>query len=396
MHVLVTVHPAHSHLNPTVGIARELQQRGHRVAYTANRLFAPVVSAQGFAVVEAGLTYTINRLDDHFPQRTAYPVTDRDDWDVGVLFPTLAPPKLLADIRPYVEADPPDVIIRDQFEFGGYLLGELYGIPHVTVNISPAWPMAWGFFERHLYAPLHRLRAEHDLPPDNQLESLFRYLRLDTSPPFFLPPDAPNPPTAHAFNQFKVPDNGRRSPPGWLDELPYARSVLVTLGGVWNQSDALLRLLIDSVVDREVNVIVAMGREVTLSGYPDHVRIEAYVPFADLLPHLSAAAFHGGFVSFLTMMSAGIPVVINPVGADHAITGRLAEGLGTGLSLMPDERTPAALRQAVGRVLTEDGFRRKAQDTARRMEELGGVRHAADLIERVAQTKAPLHSDQPG
>ena len=88
----------------------------------------------------------------------------------------------------------PDVIVRDEMDFGSAVAAERLGLPHAAVIVLAAG----GLVRPDVVGePLDALRAEHGLSPDPALAMLHRYLAIAPFPASFRNPAATLPSTAH-------------------------------------------------------------------------------------------------------------------------------------------------------------------------------------------------------
>ena len=83
------------------------------------------------------------------------------------------------------------------------------------------------------------------------------------------------------------------------------------------------------------------------------------MPQSRLLPHSAAFVSHGGSGALLGGLNAGVPMLAIPQGADQFLNAETIVEHGLGLRLLPDELSPAAVRDAV-RELVDDGRYRDA------------------------------------
>lgn len=333
-------------------VARALQKRGHDVTFATGQSVIPFIEDRGFAAIAAPNDFT----EEQQIERARLPLKERGAYDIGYHFATYSPPLMLKTLQPIIDNNPPDLIIRDQLEFGGYLTAEVNDIPHATLNISAGWQVASEWLLSHVEGPLKSHRQAMKLPDGPVTQSLFRYLRLDMAPETLLPEGYFKTHTTHRFNQFKGDSDSNLAPlPPWVEAMPYDSTILITLGTVWNEADNLLHRLIASVQNEPLNVIVATGREQTsldAESYPRHVKIVPYIAFTDLVPKLSAAIFHGGFVSLLTFLNGGLPVLVAPLAADHFMNARLVESAGVGATIDANAATETSIREALIAVMT--------------------------------------------
>lgn len=78
---------------------------------------------------------------------------------------------------------------------------------------------------------------------------------------------------------------------------------------------------------------------------PAHVRIERFLPHAELLPRCDLVITHGGFGTIMRSLATGVPLVVIPVQGDQPRNARRCADLGVGRVVAPTERTPEAIRR---------------------------------------------------
>lgn len=390
MRFLFTIHDAISHVNPMLPVARTLKKCGHEVIFATGESIIPYIEDKGFSTITLPLDLTAEQLIEW----ENLPVHERGSFDIGRLFADYFPPLVLETLTPIIEKQRPDLIIRDQLEFGGYLTGEVFNIPHVVLNISAGWQVATKWLMSQVEVPLLAHRQKLNLPEVPIQDSLFRYLRLDMAPESLLPLDYFKTPTTYQFNQFNEDRADANSQlPDWFAELPYDETVLITFGTVWNDRDDLLHILISAMQTEGVNIIVATGQATTtldFEAYPAHVKVVSYVPFTALLPHLSTAIFHGGFVTLLTMLNGGVPVIVTPLAADHFMNGGLVDAAKVGMTIQSDDLSMEVLREALSDILKNPIYRQNALRIQRDMQAMLSVADACDMIENLAREKKSI------
>ena len=124
-----------------------------------------------------------------------------------------------------------------------------------------------------------------------------------------------------------------------------------------------------------------------LPGSPLVVRA---APQLELLDRARLTITHAGMNTTLESLARGVPMVAIPIANDQpGVAARIA-WTGTGLFIAPSRLTAARLRQAISRVLTEPSFTTQAARLREAIARAGGVSRAADVIERVLQTRQPV------
>jgi MGT family glycosyltransferase len=99
-----------------------------------------------------------------------------------------------------------------------------------------------------------------------------------------------------------------------------------------------------------------------------------------VLQRARAFVTHGGMNSVSESLFHGVPMTVVPQMGEQAIIGQRVAQLGAGLYLTKENATAARLRESVGRLLTDDGFRQQAETIRRSFLDAGGASRAADAI----------------
>lgn len=290
-------------------------------------------------------------------------------------------------MRALCERWAPDLIVRDELDFGALVAAESLGLPHVTVLVS-----ASGAFVRPqlVAAPLDMLRAAHGLLPDPELAEPARYLVLSPCPPRFRDPAFPLPATALAFRAEAGGD--REGEPPWPDALPGAPTVYATLGTIFNaESGDLFARLLGGLRALPLNVVVTVGRGLDPAAFgpqPPHVRVERHLPQAQVLARCDLVVSHGGSGTVVDALAAGLPSVLLPLGADQLLNTARCEALGVGVALDPVRVTPQAIAAAVTRVLDDRAMVAAARRFAREIAALPGPDACVPALERIASAGA--------
>jgi UDP:flavonoid glycosyltransferase YjiC (YdhE family) len=334
-------------------------------------------------------------------------MSDRSTWDA---FPEMPPPgpdfpawvvltladittrRMVPDLLAIGEEWRPDLIVREGMEYGGCIAAERLGIKHASIagNAYAAVDSPEiNYFTGNrlmLAEPLARHREQFGLPPDPELRMPFRYLHLCFTPPAWDGSSVPRPANAHFLRHVRTVPPGSRLP-DWVATLPERPTVFASLGTVFNKTPGALEAIVEALAGERANVIVAIGRDRAADAFgpqPQHVRLEAYVPQALLLPHCDAFVTHGGFNSVKEALGEGVPMVVVPISADQPYSAERCAALGLGTTVWSHERTADAIRDAVRDVLTEPRYRDSAHAFQAEMRALPGPEHMVELLEETA------------
>jgi UDP-N-acetylglucosamine:LPS N-acetylglucosamine transferase len=245
----------------------------------------------------------------------------------------------------------PDVVVCDETDFGAMLVAERLELPYASVFTT-----APGFIPRELRAAL---RAHLVLSP--------------------FPPSLRDPGPAHCF----------RTLAGAVERAAGLPTVYFTLGTVFNlESGDLFTRVLAGLRELEVDVVTTVGRQIDpaeLGPQPARVRVERYLPHADVLPRCDAVVSHGGSGTVLGALAHGLPSVLLPMGADQPWNAARCEELGVALVLDALRATPDDVREAVSTVLHDPSYRAAAERVRGEIRALPGPEHAVRLLERLLE-----------
>ena len=117
--------------------------------------------------------------------------------------------------------------------------------------------------------------------------------------------------------------------------------------------------MLAAAAELPARVLLTVGRDADIDALgpaPPNLRVEAWVPQADVLGHADLVVSHGGSGTTLGALAAGLPLVVVPLFADQPDNARRVAAVGAGVGGVagpgpPPEPIrssvdPAALREA--------------------------------------------------
>jgi UDP:flavonoid glycosyltransferase YjiC (YdhE family) len=281
------------------------------------------------------------------------------------------------------------VFVRDASDYGGYIAGEVLGIPHAAHQAANFRPWVSSVVAK----PLDELRAAHGLAPDPELRMLDRYLVLSPFPPSLNGSHGLTCPTMHSYRAAPFDRSGDEGPPEWPLPVPGAPLVFATLGTAVNTRTELLGAFVEALCDEGVNLVVTVGRDGDPDQFgpqPPNVRIERYIPQTLLFPRCDLVISHGGSNTMLAALAHGIPQVMVPITADQPENAERCAAAGVARVVPLAEATAASIREAALAVMMDPDYRRAAERTRDEMAALPEIDQAVALIERLARDKEPI------
>lgn len=301
MRILFTFVGGNGHYEPLAPLARAARAAGHFVGLACRPSMVPVVEADHFSAVAAG--------PDVEDLLAVLPLAEPDAaTEVTVLrdgFARLTAMRRAADLIALGHELRPDMLVSDEVDYGAIIAAECLGLPlpRTAYAFRPA------VLERR------EVRAHTDL---------------------------------------------------WTSPGPL---IYVTLGTIFNmESGDLFARILDGLAELPVEVIATVGRQrdpAAFGAQPSNVRLERFMPQADVLPGCDLVVCHGGSGSVIGALAHGVPLLLFPMGADQPHNAVRCLALGVGRVLDPVHADPAAIRDATTEMLADSVYRERAQKIRR-------------------------------
>ncbi|MGH3937315.1 MAG: glycosyltransferase [Pseudonocardiaceae bacterium] len=153
-----------------------------------------------------------------------------------------------------------------------------------------------------------------------------------------------------------VPYSAPAALPAWVSRRNSRPLIYLTLGTAFGTPE-LLTTAIEGVATLDAYVVVAAGQVhlEQLGDVPDNVTVHAWVPQAELLPHVDVVVHHGGSGTTLGALTVGAPQLILPQGADQFANADALRAAGAGLRLLPAELSADAIAEHTRKLLPHHG-----------------------------------------
>lgn len=420
---LFATQPITGHVVPAVPIIRELVTRGHDVRWYVGKKFQERVEAAGaqFVPCERAYDYDDADYDAAFPGRSQLKGLDQLRFDLLHVFIRQFEPQH-RDIQAELDRRPADVTVGDPTVGSLFTVKALGGPPNAVYNITclgiggrEVAPFGLGLLPSGSPGGRLRNRALEFIAPNvifrkasQEIGRVCKALGVAPrkftgvllSPYLFLQPTAEAfeyrrsdlPPQVHFIGAL-LPDAPEDfTPPAWWPEVVDKQRpvVLVTQGTVATKADELVAPTMDALAGDDVLVLAAGVDPAALGDVPANARVERFVPFKPLMPMVDVYVTNGGFGGVQFALSNGVPVVAGGKTEDKAEIGNRVSYSGCGVNLKTATPTAQQVGDAVRTILADPAYREGARRIEAELAAKDAATEAADLLERLAETRSPV------
>lgn len=387
---LFVVPPFTGHVNPTLGVAAELEARGNQVAWAG-------VPGATEALLPEGARF----LSAVAPEVAAYvnEVGERRDEARGAsAFKFLMEEVLLplADhmvdgVDAAVDAFGADVLVADQQALAGAVVGRRRKMPWATSATTSAElvdPLAGlpkvadamrqlrvDLQVRHGVAP--DVAAAGDLRLSSDLVLAYTVEELTGS--------LAGTPAAEVPVAFVGPSAGARPP---AQPFPWERlsadgpNVLVSLGTLNAEvGGRFWAAAAEAFAARPDWTGVFVAPDELVPDPPANVIVERRVPQLDLLPRMAAVVSHAGHNTVCEALACGLPLVLAPIRDDQPVVADQVVRAGAGVRVKFARVRAEHLVDGIERALTDADLRSAAERLQTALAAAGGPPTAADALE---------------
>lgn len=347
---------------PALGIAAELQQRGHRVRVMGH----PVQHAQ---VEGVGLDFTGFRTARPF--RAADPSTPIDY--VGVF----GDRAMGRDVVEEMGRERADLVVVDCILFGAMEAVAAAGVPYVVLeHMYDAY-----LVRRWLRGPMGIGMAVKRIPARGLLKAAAARLVACVAE---LDPASGGARPANLHYTGPVVSG--------VSAEPTEPTVLVSLSTVNFPGQArATQNILDALGRLDVRGIATVGPSIGTENLtaPPNVTLCGFVPHSELLPTVSMVIGHGGHATTMVALAHDLPVLVLPMHPmlDQKMVGQSLVEAGAGRRLSKSAK-PAAIAAVVEELMSEGPHRSAAARLGDAMRATSGAGAGADLVESVGTSRA--------
>ena len=378
------------HVNPTMGVVRELILRGEEVVYFTIEDFRERIEDTGATVrtidaekfikafISGGRNYVLERVN-------------------GLL---LTADIVIPSVLEQIKGEHFDYIIHDSMFGCGRILAQILKLPAICSCTSFAHTKA--SFDEMIEHLSDKVPTEILKPIQDKFQSLTQMVKEKYGVEIHSPYEVfcnPAPltivyttrefqPFAEAFDQtykFVGPSISSRLSQESVDypAIKGNRPIYISMGTVFNPSIDFYRLCFEAFGNTDHSVVMSVGNRVRISELgeiPENFLVKNYVPQLELLKYTKLFITHGGMNSTHEGLYFGVPLLVIPQSADQPIIAGQVAKIGAGIQLDMQSLTAHQLREAADQVLNDPSFHKAVANMRESFKRAGGYRQAVDEI----------------
>lgn len=388
----------HGHVNPTIGIVRELINRGEDVTYIAGEEFRDKIEKTGAKFIGHKNLFDLSSL-----------ITSSLNLETNE--------KLLNALNTFKEIieeifkldEKFDYIIYDSsFVLGGEV-GRVLNIP--TISSSSIFAINEKIIKSLLDLPISqkfKLKMEGAKPKIKEILSSHNYVdfvnelqekynikfpsMVDRSgkkgmlnivyTSKYFQPYSESFDESYKFIGSSVIDR-KESIDFDLSNNEDKKVIYISLGTIFNNSIEFYECCFKAFCNMNVKVIMSVGRKIDISIFkniPSNFIVRNYVPQLEVLKYADVFITHGGMNSTNEGLYFNIPLILIPQSVDQPFVANRVAELGAGIVIEKNRITPEALNKCVAEILSDDNFKINSEKIGESLRESGGYKVGVDEI----------------
>jgi UDP:flavonoid glycosyltransferase YjiC (YdhE family) len=353
-------------LPPALGIAADVQRRGHLVRFLGHAQQRASIEHSGFAFQPYAHARPWSST------APAHGLTAADD--IFSMFTDVGPG---VDLLDAVGADPTDAVVVDCMSLGALQAAEQAGLRRVVL-VHTYWAYLTQQWARGPIVPYARAHGQR---PERLWGSAEAVLvaadpSLDPAGGEDLPASIRHVGVVQPTPQRRASHTGNGRP-----------RVLVSLSTTFFPGqDEALQSILDALAELPVDGVVTTGDAVDPQRLrrPQNVEVHRFMPHEQILPTVDLVIGHGGHSTTMRALSHDLPLVVLPMHPmlDQAMNGRSVEEQGAAVVLTKTS-SPNAIRAAVRALLAPGPHRDAAARIGAQLRSRNGAAAAADVLDHM-------------
>lgn len=382
----------HGHVNPTIGLVKELINRGDCVTYIAGEEFRDKIDKTGAKFISHKNLFNVSNLISG-----GFNLENSD-----------ALLKAISTFQEIIEAvfsldEKFDYIIYDSSFILGSEIGRVLKIPTISSNTTFAInkEIISNNFSSH-FDKLNKIKPQIQkllnspefitFVEDLQKEYNIRFPKMITEvsrtgminivyTSRYFQPYGESFDEPYKFIGPSITD--RKEDMGFSLENNNKKVIYISLGTIFNNSIEFYENCFKAFDNMDAQIIMSVGKNTdinTFKSIPSNFIVRNYVPQLEILKHTDIFITHGGMNSTNEGLYYNIPLILVPQSVDQPFVANRVAQLGAGIVLDKDKITPNILKQSVDKILSENSYKTNSKLIGKSLQEAGGYQKGVDEI----------------
>ena len=383
--------PAHGHTNPTLGVVKELVNRGHEVWYYSYDAFQEKIENAGAKFISCDVYDVEKNLKPEDAARIGKDLA----FSTGILVDTtLALDEMVCRDMEQLK---PDCIVADSMAVWGKAIAIKLDIPFISSTTTFAFNQYSAKIMRQSISQMLNMifsmsKVNKDLKrlqdKGYPIDNILSIIQNDNETNTIVYTSKEFQPCAETFSEkysFVGPSIRETTENIQKGE---KKLLYISLGTVNNIMLNFYKNCITALKDSEYQVIMSVGNNIDpekLGEIPSNFEVYHSVDQIAVLQKADAFLTHCGMNSVNEALYYEVPLILFPQTSEQGGVARQVSNMEAGIYL--PKNNPAAIRNAISSVLNEKKYKKNASIIAESFKKSGGSAAAADAILKVIQNK---------
>lgn len=397
--VLVIGFPGEGHVNPSLGIVKELMAQGEKVVYYGIEDYAEKIRKSGAEFREYEDFRPSLDMSNRMTKEESY-----DRYEIMNLFLNESE-NIITKIMSETKHETYDYVLYDYHLLAGSAVADLLQLPKVSLcttfalnkelatcmmpsgQTEPDQSSFYPQFEKSLNKFNNQYNTE--LKDSMDIMSNPGDITLVFTSEFF----QPNVSEFTSEYKFIGPSIVKRldvEDPSYLQN-ENEKIIFVSMGTIFNQQLEIYNLCVEALKDFEGKVILSIGKNTKteeLAHIPENFVVKQYVPQLEILKRADLFITHGGMNSSSEGLYYDTPLVVIPMAVDQFMVGDRVQKLGAGVKLDKNNVSAELIKNTVNDVLTTHTYKQHAQQIGESLRSAGGYKQGVKEIFKMVPVKA--------
>lgn len=163
----------------------------------------------------------------------------------------------------------------------------------------------------------------------------------------------------------------------------HQKIVYISLGTIFNNSIDFYKNCFKAFGKMDIKVVMSVGKNIdlnSLSDIPSNFIVRNYVPQLEILKHSDVFITHGGMNSTNEGLYYDLPLILIPQSVDQPFVANRVAELSAGIVINKNEITPEILSESLTKVLSSNDFKLNSEKIGKSLRDAGGYKNGVHEI----------------